>query len=96
MVHPVVESKSGNVFEVSGSPIEVKSLDVSEGGLRLELSKAVPSHKILKINFETQKNKLVDVYTKIAWVQGALCGLQFIVLDNATRQFIRTYVEKNI
>src|ERR1700734_963875 len=95
IVHPVVESKSGNVFEVSGTPLELKSLDVSEGGLRIELSEPVPSHKILKVNFALSKNKLVDVYTKIAWVNGALCGLQFIVLDEATRQFLRGYVEKS-
>jgi hypothetical protein len=95
VVHPVIESKSGNVYEVGGDPIEVKSMDVSEGGLRLQLLTPVPPHKMLKVNFELPKNKLIDVYTKITWVNGALCGLQFIVLDENTRQFIRGYVEKN-
>jgi hypothetical protein len=95
MVHPVLESKSGNVYEVGESALAVKSLDVSEGGLRLLLSEPVAAGKILKVNFQSPKSKMSDIYTKIAWANGALCGLQFIVLDGPTRQFIRDYVEKS-
>jgi c-di-GMP-binding flagellar brake protein YcgR len=95
VVHPVLESKSGNVYEVGESSLRVKSVDVSEGGLRLLLSEPVSAGKILKVNFQSSKSKMSDIYTKIAWANGALCGLQFIVLDEPTRQFIRDYVEKS-
>ncbi|MGH7740145.1 MAG: PilZ domain-containing protein, partial [bacterium] len=36
-VHPVLASKSGNVYEVDEQGIQGKSLDLSEGGLRVLL-----------------------------------------------------------
>jgi hypothetical protein len=95
LVHPVLESKSGNVYEVGESALTVKSLDLSEGGLRVMISEPVTAGKILKVHIQSPKSKMSDIYTKIAWANGALCGLQFIVLDENTRQFIRGYVEKS-
>lgn len=93
-VHKVVESNSGNVFEVQGNPITVKAGDVSEGGIRLEIGEAEAPTKILKINFQIQKNQTIDVYTRLAWAQNGECGLQFIVLDEEIRQIIQNYVAK--
>ncbi len=93
-IHQVTESKSGNVFEVQGNPIVVKAQDVSEGGIRLELADSTGPSKILKVNFQIQKNKSVDVYTKLAWKSGDSCGLQFIVLDDETRKQIQSFVDK--
>ena len=95
VVHGVVESKSGNVFEVQGNPIVVKAADVSEGGIRLEIGNVNPPNKIFKLNFEIQKDKPVDVYSKMAWVQGSMIGLQFIVADAEIRKLIRMFVEKS-
>ncbi|HVM33249.1 MAG TPA: PilZ domain-containing protein [bacterium] len=95
LAHPVHESKSGNVYEVGESSLTVKSMDVSEGGLRVMVSQPLDAGKILKINLPSPKSKMTDIYTRIAWANGALCGLQFIVLDESTRQFIRGYVEKS-
>jgi hypothetical protein len=90
IVHKVVESNSGNVFEVQGTPIAAKSTDVSEGGIRLEMAKSSPFTKILKLNFQILKNKSVDVYTRVAWEGDGSCGLQFIVLDDEIRKQIRS------
>jgi hypothetical protein len=93
-VHKVIESSSGNVFEVQGNPIIVKAEDVSEGGIRLEIGETNSPTKILKLNFQLQKNKPVDVYTRLAWTGKGQCGLQFIVLDEEIRRMIQTYVSK--
>jgi hypothetical protein len=95
-LHNVVESKSGNVFEVQGTPIKVKAKDVSEGGIRLEVEMSPSSSKIFKLNFQVQKNKTVDVYSKLAWASEGMFGLQFIVADEEIRKIIRHYVEKGL
>jgi hypothetical protein len=93
-IHRVIESSSGNVFEVQGNPIIVKAGDVSEGGIRVEIDNASAPTKILKLNFQIQKNKPIDVYTRLAWTENGNCGLQFIVLDDEIRQQIQDYVDK--
>jgi len=93
-VHKVVESSSGNVFEVQGNPIVGKGGDVSEGGIRIEIGKANSPTKILKLNFKLQKDSSIDVYTRLVWSAQGECGLQFIVLDDEIRQQIKAYVDK--
>src|SRR5580658_1195397 len=95
-LHNVIESKSGNVFEVAGAPLKAKSKDVSEGGMRLEVEMSSSSSKIFKLNFQLQKNKTVDVYSKLAWASEGMFGLQFIVADEEIRKIIRQYVERSL
>jgi hypothetical protein len=89
----VTESKSGNVFEVQGSPLTVRSRNISEGGICLELGDKTKPHMILKLKFQVGKKKDVDVYAKVVWADQNLSGLQFIVLDDSIRKIIRHYVE---
>lgn len=93
-INKVVESSSGNVFEVQGNPIIAKGGDVSEGGIRVEIGQANSPTKILKLNFKLQKDSSIDVYTRLVWSAEGECGLQFIVLDDEIRQQIKAYVEK--
>lgn len=93
-VHMVSESKSGNVYEVQGTPVIVRAEDLSEGGIRIGLGKSQAPSKIMKLNFQVQKNKLVDVYTKLAWEGNGSCGLQFVVLDDEIRKWIRSFIGK--
>jgi hypothetical protein len=93
-IHPVIESKSGNVFEVQGNPLTLKAVDLSEGGIRLELGIPKPPSHILKLNFQVHKDKSVDVYSKLAWTSDKFLGYQFIVVDEETRKVIRDLVEK--
>jgi hypothetical protein len=95
-IHNVVESKSGNVFEVSGVPVTATAKDVSEGGIRIEVEMSPSSSKIFKLNFKVQKDKVVDVYSKLAWTRGGSLGLQFIVADEELRRLIRQFVEKRL
>ena len=95
VVHNVVESKSGNVFEVQGNPLVVKAKDVSEGGIRLEVGNGSTLGKIFKLNFQIQKDKMVDVYSRLAWAGNGTYGLQFIVADEDIRRSIRGFVEKS-
>ncbi len=93
-IHKVVESSSGNVFEVQGKPIIAKGGDVSEGGIRIEIGTDNSPTKILKLNFKLQKDSSIDVYTKLVWNAQGECGLQFIVLDDEIREQIKAYVQK--
>jgi hypothetical protein len=95
-LHNVIESKSGNVFEVAGTALTAKAKDVSEGGIRLEVEMSPSVSRIFKLNFQVQKNKSVDVYSKLAWAREGLLGLQFIVADEEIRRIIRHYVEKTL
>lgn len=93
-IHPVMQSKSGNILEVQAKGIPAKGNDISEGGIRLELGDTNSPTDILKINFKVQKFKTVDAYAKLAWKSGNTCGLQFIVLDEDSKNQIHSYVEK--
>ncbi len=93
-IHPVMQSKSGNILEVQSKEITAKSDDLSEGGICLELGDTHAATDILKLTFNIKKEKAVDVYAKLAWKSGAKCGLQFIVLDDESRKQIKDYVEK--
>lgn len=95
VIHNVVESKSGNVFEVQGTPLMAKAQDVSEGGIRLEIGNTTTLNRIFKLNFQVQKDKSVDVYSKLAWASEGILGLQFIVADEEIRRMIRGFVEKS-
>jgi hypothetical protein len=95
-VHGVVESKSGNVFEVQGNPINVVARNVSEGGICLKIGDVSAPAKIFKLNFEIQKDKPVDVYSRLVWFTNGDCGLQFVVVDDKIRQIIRNYIEKSL
>jgi len=89
----VSESKSGNVFEVQGTPLVIRSHNISEGGLCLELGDDIKPQMILKLNFQVAKKKEVDVYAKVVWADKQMSGLQFIVLDDSVRKAIRQYIE---
>ena len=95
-VHPVVESKSGNVFEVQDKPMMVPAQDISEGGIRLTGPVNPSKSHIFKLNFQVQKNKSVDVYSKLAWAAEGMVGLQFIVADEEMRKMIRSYIERTL
>lgn len=91
--HSVIESKSGNVFEVQGTPMIVRSRNISEGGLCLELGSEAKPRMILKLNFQVGKKREVDIYARVVWAEKNLSGLQFIVMDDAVRRVIRQLVE---
>jgi c-di-GMP-binding flagellar brake protein YcgR len=93
-IHPVQESKSGNVFEVQGNPLTVKAFDLSEGGIRLELGIPRPPSHILKVNFRVHKDRTIDVYSKLVWVSDKYLGYKFIVVDEEARKIIREVLEK--
>lgn len=91
--HEVLESKSGNVFEVQGTPMIVRSRNISEGGLCIELGSKVKPQMILKLNFQVGKKKEVDVYAKVVWADENMSGVQFIVLDETARRMIKQIIE---
>ena len=93
-IHPVMQSKSGNILEVQARGITARGGDISEGGIRLELGDTNSPTDILKVNFKVQKFKSVDAYAKLAWKSGTSYGLQFIVLDDDSLSQIRNYVDK--
>jgi c-di-GMP-binding flagellar brake protein YcgR len=93
-IHPVMQSKSGNILEVQDKTLVGKSDDLSEGGICLEVGDTNSATEILKLTFNVQKAKTVDAYAKLAWKSGSRCGLQFIVLDDDSRKQIKDFVDK--
>jgi hypothetical protein len=93
-VYKVVESKSGNVYEILGNPLVVKAKDVSEGGIRLQFVNEDKDNKILKLSFQIPNDGKVEVCSKLVWAKEGHSGLEFIVLDEEVRRNIRDFVGK--
>jgi hypothetical protein len=94
-VYKVVESKSGNVYEIQGNPLVIKAKDVSEGGMRLQFINEDKNNKILKLSFQIPNDGKVEVCSKLVWAKDGHSGLEFIVLDEEVRRNIRNFVGKN-
>ena len=95
-VYKVVESKSGNVYEILGNPLVVKAKDVSEGGIKLQFvtEENDKQNKILKLSFQIPDDGKVEVCSKLVWAKDGHSGLEFIVLDEEVRSNIREFVSK--
>ena len=87
----VVESKSGNVFEVQGSPVTVEALNVSEGGIRIKTNGPDSLGKILKLNIPVEKDGTLDVFTRVAWSGNGTCGLEFMAMDEQIRKWVKGF-----
>ncbi len=88
-VFPVLPSKSGNIYEVQKNSTWVQADNISEGGLLLGTEQFSKSALILKLNFEVEKDVMVEVYGKIIWVEGGRSGVRFLFADNNLRKAIR-------
>jgi c-di-GMP-binding flagellar brake protein YcgR len=93
-IHPVMQSVSGNILEVAQKAIKAKGGDISEGGIRLELGDTNSPNDIFKVHFKIQTSATVEAYAKLVWKSGHTCGLQFLVLDESSKEQIRNHVEK--
>ncbi len=92
---PVMESTSGHVLEVAAACFAAKSLDLSEGGICLEILESVPQPNILLIHMKVPLKPPVAlmIYAKKIWEKGAIGGFQFIVISGEDRSAIRRYIE---
>ena len=93
-VFPVLPSKSGNILEVDNRSLKGKVQNISEGGLRLAAPEGFPANSILKLNFEVEKDRAVEVYGKIMWSEKKTCGVRFVLTDPKIRQGIRAIGKK--
>jgi hypothetical protein len=94
VIHSVMPASSGNILEVQqGDGIKVKGSDISEGGIRLEIEDTKFATPFLQIRLNIQKFKSVITYVKTVWNRGNTYGLQFLYLDNDSREQIREYVD---
>jgi|SRR5581483_5372893 len=94
-VFPVLPSKSGNIYEVQKNPLEVRSANISEGGVRLETDQALDPAFLLKLNFELEKDQLIEVYGQVIWSSKNQCGVRFMLTDSVLRKGIRAIAQKN-
>lgn len=95
-VHPVTISKSENIFEANGSFLTVKSIDLSEEGIRLEPGKSMPLSQILKIEIKMNNNETIDVYVRLVWSSEKYLGYKFIFLDPKAEDSIRDFMNRLI
>ncbi len=93
-VFSVLPSKSGNIYEVQKNCLELKASNISEGGLNLEVEKPLDSQYLLKMNFEVEKDQLVEVYGKVVWSRENHCGVRFMLTDPVLRKGIRSIEKK--
>ncbi len=75
-----------------------RTLDISPGGIRLELHHPLPLRTIVEMSLALD-NELVDVRGKVVYLEEidderCAMGVQFIDVDEATRQALERYVAK--
>jgi hypothetical protein len=84
--------ESNGFLEVPEKNLRAKSLDVSEGGIRLELKKNQRPTEFLKICFHLNSENPLVVYTRQIWKKGNIFGFQYVVLDDADRAKLRAFI----
>ena len=89
-IFPILEANG--FLEVPEKSLQAKSLDVSEGGIRLELKKNQRPTEILKVCFHLSSEKPLTVYAKLIWKKENIFGYEYLVLDDADRAQVRAYV----
>jgi len=89
----IVESQSGNVFEVQGALELAQTLDLSENGMRLKVEGNDPVGKLLKLNIPLPKDHSLDIFTKVAWQANGTCGLQFVAVGPQVRKWVRSITQ---
>lgn len=92
-IHQVLESKSGNVFEVDNGSVTLSSKDISEGGMRLDQGPVATLSKLVQVNFKIRKNQILEVYAKLVWQRSGQIGIQFVVFGDEIRRHLRGYVK---
>ena len=93
VIQEMVESE-GNAFVIKETTVLGKALDISEGGMRMEISDTAALSQILKLNFYMEKNDLVEVYGKRVWQKGNIYGLEFIPATSAEGKKVHFFVAK--
>ena len=93
-VFPVLPSKSGNIYEVQNEGLQVKAVDISEGGLRLETNEELNENFLIKMHFEFVKDKPVEVFGRIMWSSEGRHGIRFMIADQEIQHGIRALSKK--
>ena len=93
-IFPVLPSKSGHIYEVQHQPIDAWANDISEEGLRLEVSHSFGSDSLLKLHFEFEKDKTVEAFGKIVWSHDSHSGIQLMLMDRHLRNGIKAIGKK--
>jgi hypothetical protein len=94
-VFPVRSSKSGNIYEVQSNFHEFQARDISEGGLCLQTGQDFDSSQMLKMNFEVEKDRPVEVFGKVMWSNSKHLGVRFMMTNQEIRKGIKTLALKN-
>ena len=78
MVFPVIYSRSGLIYEIQNEHLQAWATNISEGGLGFECVHPIDPNFPIKLNFEFDENRHVEVYGKIAWSFDHHCGVRFL------------------
>ena len=89
-----MKESEGNAFVIQETTVLGKALDISEGGIRMELSDKASLTEILKLHFYMGKNRLVEVYGKQVWKKGNIYGLEFIPATGSEGKKVHFFVAK--
>lgn len=91
-VYPVDPSAGGQVPETEPKPLTVRSHDISEGGIALDVGSQNFDASVVKISFKIEKKQWIEAYAKLAWKRDSMRGFEFTDLDDKARQHIKNYV----
>jgi hypothetical protein len=95
-VYPVDPSVEGSTPEQEPKPLTVRSHDISEGGIALDVGSQNFEASIVKMSFKIEKKQWVEAYAKLAWKKDSLRGFQFTELDEKARSKIKNYVSHTV
>ncbi len=93
-IFPVLPSKSGNIYEVQTQAVQVKAVDISEGGLRLETDADLNENFLVKMHFEMTKDRPVEVFGRIMWSSEKQHGIRFMIADHEIQHGVRAIAKK--
>jgi len=94
LVFPVHPTSAGSFFEVDLTSFSVHSLDISEGGIRLEWRDDLNPDLLLKLRLRLPQDLTVEIYGKVAWSEGGKAGIRFMVPDETLRHGVRSLSKK--
>ena|SRR5665213_2067251 len=93
-VFPVSTTEPGVLDEIPKDSIESWADDMSEGGMRVEITRPLSLNLIYKIAFEFEKKQMVEVYGRIVWTRDSHAGIRFFLMEPDLRERIRALLER--
>jgi hypothetical protein len=91
-LHQIAPSGIGKSFTILSGTILAQAKDISTGGMSLLLPGPQNLSETLKLSFSLDSDDSMEIYGRVAWKSGLLCGLEFILRDEELLTRLHTAV----